>query len=333
MSNTIQSPAVTNAAISISRPKPAPTGDSTAFSDALSSAGNGTRYTDAEVKQFFAGKPSTDQIARQAADLGLSETQVMLAMQVAGYGGSDEAALKAGIDGYVADVSHGYAWDTNGSLVDARIVKTATQGATKADDKAMPSEQSIKAFFATGPSEAEQTAWAKKLGLSPAQMVQAQVTGNGVPMSQMHTHVLESMYVAAAKSMGADIGGKSEGMGGSNGGWTSYFSPTLGRAIGPDEIKQFFGSNPTQAQIFQKASQLGLGVSAINNMMAGQGMPLTDPIAGSAFNRMAMSLYQGTDGYSTDQQGHIVAGGSKTYAANPDGSGNSWISTPLQARA
>lgn len=320
MSNTIQSPAVTNTAAQITRPKSAAIDDSGAFSVALSNVGNGTPYTDADVKQFFAGNPSKEQIAKQAANLGMSEAQVMQAMRVGGYGGNSESNLKAGIDGYVSDASHGYAWDTSGRLVDTRVVKTATQGGVKGDAKAMPSEQSIKAFFATGPSETEQAGMAKNLGLTPAQMVQMQVTGNGVVMNRMQADVLESMYVAAAKSLGTDIGGKSEGIGGSNGGWTSYFSPTLGRAIGPDEISQFFGTNPTQAQIFQKASQLGIGVSAINNMMAGQGMPLTDPIAGSAFNRMAMSLYQGTDGYSVDQQGHIVAGGGKIYAANPDGS-------------
>jgi hypothetical protein len=59
-----------------------------------------------------------------------------------------------------------------------------------------------------------------------------------------------SMYVDAASSLGTDIGG------GKNGGWTSYFSPTLGRAATKSEIQTFFASNPSQSQIFQKAADL-----------------------------------------------------------------------------
>lgn len=323
MSNTIQSPVVANGAAVISQQKTTHTGTAGEFSTALSNAANGTPYSDAEVKAFFASNPSTERIAKQAASLGLTESQMIQAMQVGGYRDGNPAALKTGIEAYVADTSHGYAWDANGGLVETNAVKAAAQGI--GEPKAMPSAASIKAFFATGPSDAQQTAMAKQLGLTPAQLVQAQVTGSGAVMGEMHANVLESMYVAAAKNLGVDIGGRSEGMGGANGGWTSYFSPTLGRAIGSDEIQQFMGSNPTQAQIFQKASQLGVGMSAINNMLAGQGKPMTDPMAGSSFNRMAMSLYQGTDGFSTDQTGHIVANGGKTYGANPDGSGNSWM--------
>lgn len=322
MSNTIQSPAVANGRALISQQKTTQSGTAGDFSAVLTEVGNGTTYSDAEVKRFFAGNPSADEIAKQAASLGLTESQLMQAMQVGGYGDDDPTALKTGIEAYVADTSHGYSWGANGGLVDTSAIKAVAQGGS--EPKSMPSEASIKAFFATGPSEAQQTAMAKQLGLTPAQLVQAQVTGNGAVMSQMNADVLESMFVAAAKGLGADIGGKSEGMGGVNGGWTSYFSPTLGRAVGPTEIKQFFGSNPTQAQIFQKASQLGLGVSAVNDMLGSQGMPQTDPIAGTSYNRMAMSLYQGTDGFSKDQYGHIVPGGGNTYSANADGS-NSWI--------
>jgi hypothetical protein len=39
---------------------------------------------------------------------------------------------------------------------------------------------------------------------------------------------------------------------------------------------------------------------------------------------MDTSLYQGKDGFSIDQYGHIVSGGGKHFVSNADGSSGSW---------
>lgn len=280
--------------------------------NSVTSSNNGTPYTDEEVKRFFAGKPTPKQIADKAAALGLNEAQIAKAMTVGGYEGSKDNALQPQIEAFVANANNGYAWDANGVLTTA---KSTAQAA--AADKVMPAAQDIKAFYASRPSEDQITAKVKALGLNAAQMVQFQATGIGMDMNKISAHVLETMYVDSANRLGTDIGG------GKNGGWTSYFSPTLGRSINKGEMQTFFAGKPSQGQIFQKASELGLGVSAVNNMMIGLGITKAADM-NSAYAQMDFNLFQGKDNYSLDQYGHIVPGGGKVFVGNADGSVGSW---------
>ncbi len=283
------------------------------FASTLSSMENGTTYTNEEVRSFFASKPDAQQIARKAASLGLSEAQIARAMTVGGYSAADEAELRKSIESFVADRGNGYGWSTGGALV----ADKSTLQATPSTEKAMPSAESIKAFYATNPNEMQITEKAKALGLNAAQMVQFQATGIGMNMSQISAPVLETMFVDSANRLGNDIGG------GKHGGWTSYYSPTLGRAITKSEIQSFFASKPSQSQIFQKASELGLGVSAVNNMMIGIGTTTPD-LANKTYGEMDFALYTGSDGYSLDQYGHIVPGGGQVFTLTPDGTSGSW---------
>ncbi len=278
----------------------------------INSSNNGTPYTDEEVKRFFAGKPTPIQIAEKAASLGLTKDQIASAMTVGGFGSNNSQTLPVQIESFVANASNGYAWDTNGVLTRAR---TSAQAATA--ERVMPAAQDIRSFFATGPTEDQVTAKVKALGLNAAQMVQFRATGMGVDVSKISAHVLETMYVDSANRLGTDIGG------GRNGGWTSYFSPTLGRAINKSEMQTFFAGKPSQSQIFQKASELGLGVSAVNNMMIGLGITRAQDM-NSAYAQMDFSLFQGKDNYSLDQYGHIVPGGGKVFVGNADGSVGYW---------
>ncbi|QTN27312.1 hypothetical protein HZ993_18785 [Rhodoferax sp. AJA081-3] len=280
--------------------------------NSVTSSNNGTPYTDAEVKRFFAGKPTPMQIAEKAATLGLTKNQITRAMTVGGFGGSNNQTLPAQIEGFVANASNGYAWDANGLLTHTR---TSAQAANS--ERIMPAAQDIRAFYASRPTEDQITAKVKELGLNAAQMVQFQATGIGMDMNKISAHVLETMYVDSANRLGTDIGG------GRNGGWTSYFSPTLGRAINKSEMQAFFAGNPSQNQIFQKASELGLGVSAVNNMMIGLGIT-TAADMNSAYAQMDFNLFQGKDNYSLDQYGHIIPGGGKVFVGNADGSVGSW---------
>lgn len=275
----------------------------------LSAVGNGTPYSDAEVKNFFAAKPSATQIADKAAALGLTEGQIEQAMTVGGYEGSKDSSLKTQIENFVSTTANAYAWDASGAL---RAGNATVQATTT--DKVMPAAQDIKSFYATHPTETQITEKVKSLGLNAAQMVQFQATGMGMNMSQISAPVLETMYVDAANRLGTDIGG------GTHGGWTSYFSPTLGRAINKTEMQSFFAGNPSQTQIFQKASELGLGVSAINNMMIGLGVTKPEDM-NKTYSQMDFSLYQGKDGYSLDQYGHVVAGGGHTWVGTDANTG------------
>jgi hypothetical protein len=280
--------------------------------NSVNSSNNGTPYTDEEVKRFFAGKPTPKQIADKAAALGLTEDQIAKAMTVGGFEGSKDDALKTQIESFVATASNGFAWDADGVLTTAKATAQAA-----ASEKVMPAAQDIKSFYAGRPTEDQITAKVKALGLNAAQMVQFQATGIGMDMSKISAPVLETMYVDSAKRLGTDIGG------GKNGGWTSYFSPTLGRAINKSEMQTFFAGKPTQSQIFQKASELGLGVSAVNNMMIGLGVTKAADM-NSAYAQMDFALFQGKDNYSLDQYGHIVPGGGKVFVGSTDGNGGSW---------
>lgn len=294
--------------------KAAASGES--FAQTLSNIGNGTPYSDADVRNFFAGKPTTQQIADKAVRLGLTEAQIAQAMTVGGFEGNKDQTLAAQIESYVANTGNGVSWDTNGVLTTA---KSTVQAASS--EKVMPAAADIKAFYASHPTEAQVTEKVKSLGLNASQMVQFQATGIGMNMNKISAHVLETMYVDAANRLGTDIGG------GKNGGWTSYFSPTLGRAVTKTEIQNFFAGNPSQSQIFQKASELGLGVAAVNNMMVGIGVTSAQD-GGKAHGKMDMSLYLGTDGYSLDQYGHIVAGGGHISVDNADGVSSHWELVP-----
>jgi hypothetical protein len=312
--STVQSATTASQLNALKTSKNAPAGLSgSSFAATLSSVSNGTKYSDAEVKRFFAGKPSAQQMADKASELGLTEAQIMQAMQVGGFAGGDANAAKAAIDGFVSSPNSGFSWGTSGALVAS---KSSVAQAATSSDKVLPAAADIKAFYATNPSEKQIVAKAKELGLTPAQMVQAEVTGEGMNMGQVSAAVIETMYVKAANSLGVDIGSQAA--------WNSYFSPTLGRAVSSSEMKSFLASNPSQTQIFQKASDLGIGVGALTNMMNGLGVPQTDATYGSLNNKMQTSLFQGRDAFSLDQYGHIVAGGGHQLLTAADGSG-SWV--------
>lgn len=313
----VQNTASTIAAISNSRPSSSSVGSDTSFATTLANLGNGTSYTDAEVKSFFASKPNAQQIASEAASLGLSEDQIARAMTVGGYGGDNPTDLKKEIENFVATAGSGYAWGANGGLVS---LKSTIQAATTSD-RAMPSALEIKSFFATNPTETQVTAKAKALGLNAAQLVQFEAAGIGVNTNQISAPVLETMYVDAANRLGTDIGG------GKNGRWTSYYAPTLGRAVTKSEMQSFFATNPSQSQIFSKAAELGLGVAAVNNMMIGLGITKPEDM-NKAYGKMDFALFEGSDGFSLDQYGHIVAGGGHAYVSSSDGTGSHWDPIP-----
>ena len=300
-----------------------PTGS---FASTLASLGNGTSYTDDEVKAFFASKPSQQQIANQASTLHMNKDQIVKAMQVGGYAGNDLDQLKSSIEAFAADPKNGVSWDASGALTAAKSTAQGTSAAVS--EKAMPSAADIKAFFASAPTDEQLTAKVKSLGLNAAQTVQFRVIGTGLDVMQIPESALESWYADAAKRVGEDVGGGMN-IGSLNGGWTSCFSPTLGRAVTKTELQDFFATNPTTTDIFQKASTLGIGETAINNVMVGLGKLSSYNAALSNYAQMDFSLYQGKNGYSMDQLGHIVAGGGHQLVLAADGFTGTWV--PIKA--
>jgi hypothetical protein len=291
------------------------------FASTLAGLGNGTKYTDDEVKGFFASKPNQQQIANQAAALNLTEDQIVRAMQVGGYECSDAGQLKSGIEAFAADPKNGFSWNTNGALSASKAV---AQGTVALSEKAMPSAADVKAFFDTAPSDAQLTAKIRSLGLNAAQTVQFRVAGTGLDIMQIPASALESWYADGAKRVGEDVGGGMN-IGSLNGGWTSCFSPTLGRAVSKTELQEFFSKNPSTSEIFQKASSLGVGLTAINTVMVGMGKLDSYKAALSNYAEMDFSLYQGKNGYSVDQLGHIVAGGGHRLVLAADGVTGTWV--------
>ncbi len=286
------------------------------FSDTLTNELTGASVSASDVRRFFASNPSTDQIADQASKLHLSRDQIVMTLATVGYSGGDWATLTSKVERYIAEAGADYSWDSEGRLLKKDSVG---DGGVVGSEKAMPSAADIKVFFASNPSEKQITEKAKALGLSASQMVKFQASGIGVDVTQMSAHVLDTLFAQSAEKLGENIGG------GAQGGWTSYFSPTLGRAVTITEIQEFFAKKPDQGQVFQKAASLGLGVGAVNNMMQGLGILEDQSAYGSRYNQMATSLFQGRDGYSLDARGRIVSGGGNQFVANADGSG-SWTS-------
>jgi hypothetical protein len=74
----------------------------------------GQSFSDQQIKDFFATNPNADQIASQAASMGLTRDQIQQGMAIGNYGGATEADRYKAIDSY-ANPS-GYQWDKQGQL-------------------------------------------------------------------------------------------------------------------------------------------------------------------------------------------------------------------------
>lgn len=312
--SNIQQTARSSTPTTTAAPKATAASATRTFTDALAALASNVGISSSDVSNFFAQAPSAEKIADTASSLGLTKDQVTQFLDFAAYGGTDHTARASAVDSFLAQHADTYATDAQGKL---SALTGKAQAAATNSEKAMPAAADIKAFYASRPTENQETAKAKALGLNAAQFVQFRVIGNGLDVQKISAPVLETMFVDSANRLGQDIGG------GTHGGWTSYFAPNLGRAVTKEEISNFFATNPSQAQIFQKASELGLSASAINNMMVGVGLTKAQD-ANKAYAAMNFALYKGTDGYSMDTYGHIVTGGGHISVDNGDSS-STWV--------
>jgi hypothetical protein len=287
------------------------------FTAALATESAVLSLSDADVKGFFDSNPNQSQIASEAVRLGMNEDQMLQAMQIGGYGGGDSVALKAGIDSYVSDLGNGCTWGASGALT---VSKAQVQNVSPTATNAMPATSEILVFYDSHPNSQQVMDRVKLLGLNPAQLVQFEATGAGLNLKDVHADVLEAKYVDAANRLGTDIGGNNSG------GWTSYFSPTMGRAITKTEIQDFFSKMPSKSDIFKKASELGLGVGAVHNMMVSVGAATASKVGEGNANhaKLFYELYRGDNGYVMDKSGHIVAGAGLEYVLNDSQTIGTW---------
>lgn len=74
------------------------------------------QISDQQIKDFFAGNPTPDQIASAASDLGMNVNQIAEAMAIANYG-SNLASREKAIKEWVGNQNNGYSWGAGGQLV------------------------------------------------------------------------------------------------------------------------------------------------------------------------------------------------------------------------
>lgn len=250
-------------------------------------------WTDKQIKDYAATNPSVDDVRKKIA--GFSDAQI--------------ASLYKVIAGNPADVA---------KLDQAKVGVSESTGSIQTSSGQYISKAEIKAFYAKGPTAAEEIVKAKELGLTPVQMTQAQFIGVGVDINRVHDNVLESAFYNNSVALGKDMGPP----------WApkNYYSLTKGDEISAQELKGFFDSKPSDAQILGKASELGIGIGAMTSLMkvVGQNdytlMGSSDNKYGSLYNRFDTSLYQGRDGYSLDEQRHIIKGGGNIEIKDAGGS-------------
>ena len=81
----------------------------------LISSYSSAQVTDEQVKEFFAGNPTPEQIADQAAALGMNQSQISAAMGVGNYLGS-QSERDSAINAWVGNQNNGFVWSQNGAL-------------------------------------------------------------------------------------------------------------------------------------------------------------------------------------------------------------------------
>lgn len=134
------------------------------------------QVSDQQIKDFFASNPTPEQIAAAAANLGMNANQISAAMGVANYGGS-QAARDAAINSWVGNQANGYTWNAQGqvvkgaapSLPDPVGVNQASleKGVWSPVERRWITNDELRAFGATNPSQEQMMQQAIKLGLNP----------------------------------------------------------------------------------------------------------------------------------------------------------------------
>ena len=195
-----------------------------------------------------------------------------------------------------------------GDLIGAAIEGTLSTGAKvdlhPADSKhsviESVSDDEIRAFYATNPSQAQLDAKARELGLNNSQIMRATEVGTGIDFKTAPAWQVLGAYEQANHLTGTYARQTLSGQGRRE---PSLYAPKLRREVTPDEIAAFYATKPTRSQVFAKAAELGISAAAIPDATA-FGVSDSKDIQ---FLSMSFSLNKGTDGYGLNSAGQVVS--------------------------
>lgn len=166
------------------------------------------------------------------------------------------------------------------------------------------SDADIQAFYATNPSQATIDAMAVKLDLNNTQIMRATEIGTGIDYKTAPSWQVLGAYEQANHTTGTYARQTWDGRGQRD---QSLYAPNLGREINPAEIAAFYATNPTAAQVFAKAAELGISAAAIPNTTAFGGSNQGSNAKDAQFLSMTGSLNSGTNGYGVNSAGQVVS--------------------------
>lgn len=260
----------------------------------------GQQISEQQIKDFFAAAPSEQQIAAQAAALGLTEAQISEAMQTGGYGGSDRQARDAGINAWVDQAGNGYYWDAGGRLV-PRPGGSGGSMAVFTPRAWVPGPGQTAPLCPAGMTLGTNRAGAPKCF--------GQLTRGGPAIEAAVSSSQAVSVFKDPKAIPSNAGQAPVLLGNVS---AQDWSPGSGRAlltgsgdvIAEQQVLDFFAGNPTENQIAAQAAALGLTQAQISTAMELAGYGGSDRKARDA----AINSWVGSaqSGYSWQANGALA---------------------------
>ena len=167
------------------------------------------------------------------------------------------------------------------------------------------SDQQIRDFYATNPSNDKIEAMARELGLNNDQIMRATEIGTGIDYKTAPSWQVLGAYEQANHTTGtyARPNGTKDGQR-----QDSLYAPNLGREVTPTEIAAFYATNPSASQVLAKAAELGISAAAIPNAAAfGSGSYQGSEAKDFQSLNMGNSLNTGANGYGANSAGQVVS--------------------------
>ncbi len=118
-------------------------------------------YSDDQVKTWLKDK-TPDQIAQQAASMGLNQTQINEALKIGGIGGSTDAERSSAISNYTSQPNSTYSFNSGGILSQKAPTQAVAGQSINANGRILQ-KQEIADFYKNG---GDDVAFAKSLGIT-----------------------------------------------------------------------------------------------------------------------------------------------------------------------
>lgn len=307
----------------------------------LISSYSSAQVTDEQIKDFFAGNPTPEQIADQAAALGMNQSQISEAMGIANYGGNTKAERDSAINAWVGNKNNGFVWSQSGALTqgngvagDIAAARAAARGNTsrgvvpawaKGSQQICPDGMGLGVNSAGSPKCFGSPTASFPQGEAPINPSAAQSTlSSGV--GRMFSDPKLNDPKLAGGNVSAQEYQRPTNVGQYGPSGHDVWSPVENRWIGTDEVAAFIGTNPSDRQIFSQAARLGLTLLDLNTALYGQGY--TGQALGQHYSMLEANAFTGGLGYSAldvngASSGRIVVGGGHHSVDTADG-GSYW---------